>query len=137
MMNPVASTAVESTVHGSAARIQPSYSRLTSAAMAIANGTTSEEKPVNRTGGWIVIQGSWSSGFKPFPSAGACPAGKVRNGPRITVTSPSIISGRFRKNIDVVVSEWRTRSSTIPSVQVMSPQSRNVPSWPPQNAANT
>ena len=42
---------VENTAHGNTGLTQPSYWRLTSAAMAIANGATSEEKPVNRTGG--------------------------------------------------------------------------------------
>ncbi len=135
MMNPVARIAVENTTHGSASFTQPSHSRLASAAMAIANGTASEENPVNSTGGWIVIHGSWSSGFNPWPSGGAWPPGNIRNGPRITVTSPSITSGRFRKNIAVGLSGWRIRSSTSPSVQVISAQSMKVPSCPPQNAA--
>src|SRR5437867_1487125 len=71
MMKPVARIAVENTAHGSTSLIQPSYSRRTSAAIAIANGITSEENPVNSTGGWIVIHGSWSSGFRPLPSIGA------------------------------------------------------------------
>src|SRR2546422_11605364 len=97
MMKPVASTAVDSTVHGSTARIQPSYSRLTSAAMAIAKGTTSEENPVNSTGGWMGIHGAWSNGVRPVPSGGTCPTGEGRDGPRITGTSPSIINGRVRE----------------------------------------
>src|SRR5437660_8282761 len=105
MMNPVASTAVDRIVQGSTTLIQPSQLRLNIAAIAIANGTTSDENPVNSTGGWIVIHGSCSSGLSPLPSAGTCPGANMRNGPRITVTSPSMTSGRLRKNIDAVVSE--------------------------------
>ena len=103
--------------------------------MAMANGTVSEAKPMNSTGGWMVIHGSWSSGFRPCPSGGTRPGGNSRNGPRITLTSPSMMSGRFRKAIAVSVSGCRSRISTRPSVAVSSAQSRNVPSCPPQKAA--
>ena len=38
--------------------------------MAKANGTESEAKPANMTGGWMTIHGSCRSGFSPDPSGG-------------------------------------------------------------------
>ena len=82
----------------------------------------------------MVIHGSCRSGLSPCPSIGTRPPGKVRNGPRITVTRPSITSGRLRKNIAGAVSACLSRISTSPSVQVISAHRTNVPSCPPQNA---
>ena len=56
--------------HGSARVIQPSQRFFQSAAIAKENGTESEAKPRNITGGWMTIHGSWSRGFRPTPSAG-------------------------------------------------------------------
>ena len=55
---------------GIARATQPSHRFFQSAAIAKENGTDSDAKPENMTGGWITIQGSWSSGFRPTPSAG-------------------------------------------------------------------
>ena len=57
--------------HGSARVTQPSHRFFQSAAIAKAKGTESDAKPENMIGGWMTIQGSWSSGFRPTPSSGA------------------------------------------------------------------
>ena len=50
---------------GSARVIQPSQRFFHRAAIANANGTESEAKPMNMTGGWMTIHGSWRRGFRP------------------------------------------------------------------------
>ena len=60
-----------------------------------------------------------------------------RNGPRITVTSPSMMFGAFRNSIVGAIRGCRQRSTIRPNVVLMSAHNRNVPSCPPQNAAYT
>jgi hypothetical protein len=57
----------------------------------------------------------------------------------MTPTSVSMMSGRLRNSIVPFRSGLlrRLRITSQPSVQVRSAHSRNVPSWPPQNAAYT
>ena len=63
------------------------------------------------------------------------PGGNIRNGPRITVTSPSMTSGRLRKNIAGVMSACLHAHQDQAERAVSSAHSMNVPSCPPQNAA--
>jgi len=63
---------------GIARTTQPSQRLLQSAAIANANGTLSEAKPENMTGGWMTIHGSCRSGFRPCPSGGS--EARNRNG---------------------------------------------------------
>ena len=64
-----------SSAQGSARVIQPSQRFFQSAAIAKENGTESDAKPRNMTGGWMTIHGSWSSGFKPDAVGGRRAAG--------------------------------------------------------------
>jgi hypothetical protein len=41
--------------------------------IASANGTVNPAYPMNSSGGWMIIAGSWSIGFRPRPSGGATP----------------------------------------------------------------
>ena len=59
-----------SRAQGRARTTQSSQRFFQRAAIAKAKGTEREAKPVNMTGGWMTIQGSWSSGFRPTPSWG-------------------------------------------------------------------
>ena len=56
--------------HGIARTTQPSHRFVKSAAIANENGTESDAKPENMTGGWMTIQGLCSSSFSPLPSGG-------------------------------------------------------------------
>src|SRR6266849_2651431 len=56
--------------HGTTRTTQPSHRFFHNAPIAKAKGTDRDAKPENMTGGWITIQGSCNSGFKPTPSSG-------------------------------------------------------------------
>ena len=120
-----------SSAQGSARVTQPSHRFFQSAAIANAKGTESDANPMNMTGGWITIHGSWSKGFRPTPSAGAG-GGRSLNGlclQRIATTPRNV--ARYTTMTGASCS-FALRQTKSPMIAPQNSQSRKEPSWPPQ-----
>src|SRR5262245_8263870 len=100
--------------------------------MAKENGTDSDAKPMNITGGWMTIHGSWRRGFKPTPSAGAG-GGRSLNGlcrHRIAISPRKVARYTTMTGASCSLALRQTKSP------ISAPQkhhSRNDPSCPAQN----
>ncbi len=121
-----------SSAQGSARVIQPSQRFFQSAAIANENGTESEAKPRNITGGWMTIHGSWSSGLSPTPSAGAG-GGSSLNG--LCLQRIAMIPRKVDRYTTITGAScsFALRHTKRPISDPQKHHSRNEPSCPAQN----
>src|SRR3990172_7753659 len=97
-MMPAARLTTANSTHGMAIVCHSVYTRFHNDAIARANGTASEAKPMNKIGGWIAIHMFCSSGFNPRPSGGICPAANCSGWTSHTAEKGVLNTSRSIKN---------------------------------------
>ena len=100
--------------------------------MAKEKGTDSEAKPMNMIGGWITIQGSCSSGFRPTPSTGAGGGSSLKGLclQRIAISPRNVERYTIMTGASCSLALRQTKR---PMSEPQKHHSRNDPSWPAQN----